>query len=201
MNQKRHNQGFTLLEVMLALALLVMISGSVFSLVKSSLESAVITETRVRNNDSKYGFLELFRRVFRGLPEGVVLYSNDAQDDELQGNILIFFGAFPVLSWGDVVIHPSDYYMIGYLAEKKEIALKRSSGEDGSESEWLPLIENVEGVTWRFYDGVEKKWLEVFDWDQPRPAVIELTMKLEYEASPTRSVFWLPTLLEPQVAA
>lgn len=195
-NQREYNLGFTLLEVMLAVALLALLSGTMIALVQSSLESAIITESIVRKNDNKYGYIELCRRLFRTLPGEVEFVAYKDHYDEYEGDNLIFYNAPHLMQWGGEVDYERYIVSMAFISregEGKQMAVKRMGRVP--ETEWFPLLENVEYAKWRYFDQESQQWLNEWGTSVFRPSAVELTLKLLDEAESTRSVFWLPPII------
>ena len=65
--------------------------------------------------------------------------------------------------------------------------------EDYDGRRWLPLVENVTALGWRFWDGDELLWVELDDWSEgdSMPALLEMTLADPWRP-PLRVVFRIP---------
>src|SRR5690606_30641101 len=70
---RRRRGGFTLMEVVVALAILAMITGSLFAILQGSVRGASQIEQVQRENDSINRFLDLCRKTFTTMPSSATL--------------------------------------------------------------------------------------------------------------------------------
>lgn len=104
-------QGFTLLEVIMGLALLALLSGMVFGVMRVSLKTAVETQKMQLENDELSRFIMLCRHTFQNLPSTAILTLKvTEQSDPVQQELTISgvpeafaFGANP-MSYKDSIL-------------------------------------------------------------------------------------------------
>jgi len=70
---RRLSGGFTLLEVVIAMILLALFSGTLFSIVKGSVQAATQIEKVQQTNDQVNRFIALCRQTFQNLPASAIL--------------------------------------------------------------------------------------------------------------------------------
>jgi uncharacterized membrane protein YgcG len=58
---------------------------------------------------------------------------------------------------------------------------------------WMPLMQNVSSLTWRFYKVADDTWVEEWD-DTNLPQLVEMNLLLAERALPIRVVFALPAV-------
>lgn len=58
---------------------------------------------------------------------------------------------------------------------------------------WMPLMQNVTSLTWRFYKVDDDTWVEEWD-DTDLPQLVEMNLLLNERTLPIRVVFALPTV-------
>lgn len=58
---------------------------------------------------------------------------------------------------------------------------------------WMPLMQNVSSLTWRFYKAADDTWVEEWD-DTNLPQLVEMNLLLAERTLPIRVVFALPTV-------
>ena len=65
--------------------------------------------------------------------------------------------------------------------------------EDEDGRRWLPLVENVTALGWRYWDADEMLWVELDDWTEgdSMPALLEMTLADPWRP-PLRVVFRIP---------
>jgi len=67
---------------------------------------------------------------------------------------------------------------------------------------WLPLLNHVTGMSWRFWDETQRDWLDEWTDSSRLPQMVELSMTDIYRTAPIRVVFDVPDhLTQPQTAA
>ena len=70
---QKSRQAFTLLEVVIALTLLTLFSGTLFSIVRGSVVAATEIEKVQQSNDQLNRFIALCRNTFQNLPSTAIL--------------------------------------------------------------------------------------------------------------------------------
>lgn len=199
--------GFTIIEVIAALALIVFLIGGVYSVgngtmvLGASMSRSRITETRITS------FAAQWREYLETLPAGIVFSAKDRA-------LLIENGTVP-FAWHRAIRR----------ADAVEFAVARRDGAAGgdflvrhlkrperptSADEYkvvaeLPLLEGIREWEWRFYEPLEKKWLS--SWDAKKRPQPPLFMRLRFAfVDDPRSfeyTFWVAndvvTLQNPQV--
>lgn len=171
--------GFTLLEVIAAMALIVFVIGGVYGLGAStmklgaSLSSSRIVETRITN------FISAWREYLESLPPGI-------RFDASARGIFIENSQVP-FAWNRA----------SRRADAVEFTLGEKSAQGGdftvrhlkrpqqpvSPDEFkliseLPILEGLRECGWQFYEPLEKKWLS--DWDSKKLPQPPLFMRLKF---------------------
>ena len=207
--------GFTLLELVIALALLTMLIGMVFGTARTSLALGN-TIVKTQNEEMLHqAFFELLNQRFTALPGNTRfdLKSTDSgshyiSDLTLQNVPLSF-------TWGgqariakavqlSTVKRRSGYLDIVLRYYENEIlkdsaaTFKTSAGDEKPMAE-IVLLEDVAYFEWRVLDGRSMEWQ--FDWDiQGRlPLQVELTMAIGAKGEEIRQIFWVPPKANPEV--
>ena len=212
---KTRIQGFTLLELMLALLLLTILVGMVFGTARTSLALGnTIVETQ--NEEMLHqAFFELLSQRFAAMP-GNTRFDLKVQDsgshyisDLTLQNVPLSF------TWGGqariakAVTLSTVKRRSGYL----DIVLSYYENEilEGSESSFgstatsnkpfaeIVLLTDVAYFEWRVLDGRSMEWQ--YDWDiQGRlPLQIELTLAIGAKGEEIRQIFWVPPKQNPEV--
>lgn len=57
---------------------------------------------------------------------------------------------------------------------------------------WMPLLDFVTGMGWRFWDEEQRDWLDLWEDDTRMPKMLELSLSDPYRPAPIRVVFDLP---------
>jgi len=206
--------GFSLLELVLAMAVFSLLMAMVFTTARTSLQLS--NEVIKAQNETmlKEAFFGLLNRHFSSLPGNTVfeLVSEDSGSHYLSD---MTFQEVPIaFSWGGtervaqaVVISPElrrDGYLdvvMGFYED--EILEGTGDTADGSlETEpfaEVVLLEDVRMFEWRVLDGRTLEW--EWDWDirGRMPLQVELTMAFGAQGDKIRQVFWIPPKQNPEV--
>ncbi len=208
--------GFTLLELVIALALLAMLVGMVFGTARTALalgNTIVVTQNEEMLHQA---FFELLSQRFSSLPGNTRLDlkvqdsgSHYISDLTLQNVPLSFtWGGQPRIAKAvqlSTVKRRSGYldivlrYYENEILEGSASTFKKSAGDEKPMAE-IVLLEDVAYFEWRVLDGRSMEWQ--YDWDvQGRlPLQLELTMAIGAKGEEIRQVFWVPPKQNPEVA-
>jgi len=193
------SSGYLLLEVLLALSILSIVVVMVFQIIQTTLRVTSeinFLQTQQRKVD---GICELLRRNFVSMPATSVFKTRNQN-----GSTELVFRYAPFnFSWtktgpkfGTVVISSrpqADGRFALSVLEESGNALE-SYVDSGIErkSDWIPLINDVEQLTWRFYNSRTGKWSS--DWPDTgaKPNLVEINLKLAGRNHMERGVFRWP---------
>lgn len=197
--------GFTLWEVMLALTLMAILTGGMFTLMQTSLEAAHELQIQERHSQSFTGFIELLRRTLRNLPATASIEGGMFQETAgVYRPKVIFREAPQAFSWGENSLFLGEtilssqpqlggLFTLGlYRATDTENRFQTDNPE--ARQRWLPLLKDLRKIQWRFYDARAGLWQEEWRDLNARPALLELNLLLPGESTISRTVFWLPPL-------
>jgi type II secretion system protein J len=193
------SSGYLLVEVLLAIAILSIVVVMVFQIIQTTLRVTSeinFLQTQQRKVD---GICELLRRNFVNMPATCLFQTRNHN-----GSTELIFRYAPFnFSWmkpgakfGTVVIasrpQPDGRLALSVLEESGN-ALE-SYVDSGIEwkSDWVPLVNDVDRLTWRFYDGRTGKWSS--DWPDTgvKPNLVEINIKLAGRNHLERGVFRWP---------
>ena len=198
-SQRVKTSGYLLLEVLLAVAVLSISVVMIFRIIQTTLKAtADITflQTQQRKVD---GISQLLRRNFESMPQTCTF-----QTRSVNGSLELIFRSAPFnFSWvtskanfGTVVIArrslPNGRLALSVLQESGDALNSYVDGSNEKKGEWFPLVDDVEQLSWRFFDGQAEKWTS--DWPNPatKPSLVELTFKLAGRNHLERCVFRWP---------
>jgi len=199
----RSKAAFTLLEVILAMALIGLILGGVYGVANATLQlgksmnDARVAETRITN------FVNQWRDYLETMPPGIQLTAGAEKVSRgSSGNLFILGGHMPFV-W-DRRLKLADAVEFGLVRNKgaKDLSLvvrhlkqpktTRAPGELTTLAE-LPILEGLKLMQWQFYEPVEKKWFT--SWDPTKRPQPPLFMKLRFSftADPREHeyTFWI----------
>lgn len=194
---------FTLIEVIMAMALIGFILSAVYGVANASLQlgksmsTARVAETRISN------FVTQWRDYFETMDPGVQLSAGlEKVARGASGNLFIAGGHMPFAWQRQLSLADAVEFGVVRNRESKDLSLMvrhfklnpkdRSSGEYNLISE-LPILEGLKQMQWQFYEPVEKKWFT--SWDpkkNPQPPLF-VKLKFAFNADPREHeyTFWV----------
>jgi len=201
----RGRRGFTLLEVVLAVAILALLAGGVTGIVRMALSStAEIEETESRTR-AFAAFFELCERSFSSLPAGASI-SRTASPAEGFASALpaeVVFREAPAafaiddhdLFFGEIALavrpQPDGDLVLGTSYRR----IDRQTGQTVPPDRWIPLLRNLRSVEWSFYDFRTGKWQAGWTDTAQRPGLVRVTIAPADGFAKQTAVFRLPPLV------
>lgn len=211
-------QGFTMLELVLAIALLGMLVGMVMSTANTSLQLGNTVVSTQNEEMMHQAFIEFLDQRFTTLP-GNTRFDVKVEDSGSQYLSTVTLQNVPLgFTWGGqervakaveltTVKRRSGLLGIVLNYYENEI-LENSAATDQTLSALskepfaqVTLLEDVRYFEWRFLDGTNLEWR--YDWDlQGRmPLQIELVMAFGAQGKEIRQIFWLTPKQNPEILA
>lgn len=205
--------GFTLLEVIAALALIMLVIGGVYGVADGALKLGVsmnkarIGEMRVSN------FVNQWRDYLENLPPGIQLSSGlEKARRGAAGNLLIENGQVPFV-WTQAVrladavefatVKGSDPKSLTLVVRHLKRLEKPTALDDYELIAELPLLTGLKEFKTQFYEPVEKRWFS--SWDPKKRARLPLFMRLEFsfltDPREHEFTFWIANDLQPLALA
>jgi len=199
----RSKAAFTLLEVVLAMALIGLILGGVYGVANGtmqlgkSMSEARVAETRITN------FVNQWRDYLETMPPGIQLTAGAEKVARgSSANLFILGGHMPFvwdrrLKLADavefgLVRNPGAKDLDLVVRHLKKPLQARSPDQLDTLAE-LPILEGLKQMQWQFYEPVEKKWFT--SWDPAKRPQPPLFMKLRFSftADPREHeyTFWI----------
>ena len=193
---------FTLFEVILALAILGILTGAVYSITFSALETSKATLAEQASGRRLEAFLRVTRDAFLGLPrEGKVQLRFSRSASGAPVPEVIFeeaVGVFgiPSLGGGSLILAARPQAdgtrtmsMLRIPKGVQGIELDRLT----SKGAWIPLLPRVERVKWSFF--ADGQWRDEWQPESGRPLAARLQMEyLDMAGSKISADFWIPPL-------
>ncbi len=207
-NRPRTNvfSAFTLLEVILSMAILAMLAASVYAITSSSISAArtaMDQQLVLRRLDA---FLRVTRNAFLNLPgQGSVSLQigkgkgGEAEPRLILGKVQGLFG-MPSLGGASLMLAAkarSDgtrtICMVRIPARLSDREL-----ETALEAPGIPLLPKVRKPHWSFFQGGD--WKEEWPDGSPRPQLVRLQLEVDEMPDPIEAIFYVPPVAAPQVA-
>ena len=204
--------GFTLIEVVLGLALMALLIGGVFAVARGSLQVASEVTENQQYSMKIYSFLELLRRSCEDMPGNgqVLLRPKDAAGIESD----IAFVEYPLaFSWAGIpagshaVVLRTTRTPNGWLESRvfyltEEMADEYLEGDRLDETAPnLRLMDQMKLLQWRVYDQAREEWVTEWEQTSKRPSLVELNVQFLDGSNPSAVVFWIPTVVNPEQIA
>jgi prepilin-type N-terminal cleavage/methylation domain-containing protein len=197
---------FTLFEVILALMILGLLSGAVYSITAAALESTKATLAEQAGSRRLEAFSRITRDAFLNLPADANLFlrfgkaASGAPVPELVFSETT--GTFGVASLGGgSLILSARPRADGTRAFSILLVPANIQGNDYDrlmdQGAWIPLLPGVEKVAWSFWR--QGEWIEEWPEGSGRPESVRL--RFEYIDLPGSVIdlqFWIPPLAPPQ---
>ncbi len=175
--------GFTLLEIMLAVAILAMMSLAIYRFVQSNL-TALRASSDANAADACYnGLRDLLTAQWQSLPSGhgamtgAPFKLNDRQRDQIQWICGAGPGLLTRYAPGEFTVSlrlqpedkKSDRLDLGFL--------RRPQGDSGIGHEtWVPLIKNVSSLQIRYFDPQLNSWIDQWTNALRLPRLVKVTV-------------------------
>jgi prepilin-type N-terminal cleavage/methylation domain-containing protein len=176
-------RGFTLLEIIMAVAILATMALAIYRFVQANLIAIRLSSETLASEARYDGLREVLAAQWQSLPSGKGALLGDAfkLNDRERDEIRWICGAGPGLmtryAAGDFVValrlqsekKESDRLDLGFLRKPKD----DSSLTNANES-WIPLIENVRSLQIRYFDVQQRGWVEKWPFSDRLPQLVQL---------------------------
>jgi len=197
MRVARRYRGFTLLEIMLAVAILGMMALAIFRFVQTNL-TALRFSSETAAADAQYdGLRDLLTTQWQNLSPlrarmiGEPFKLNDHERDEIRWNcgagpgLLTRYapGEFTVVLRLQAANDKSDQLDLGILRKPED----DSGGAEGHET-WVPLIKNVGSLEITYFDPNANAWLPRWPGGTRMPSLVKISVGRPDAADPWEAV-------------
>jgi prepilin-type N-terminal cleavage/methylation domain len=190
-------RGFTLLEIIMAVAILATMALAVYRFVQSNLVAIRLSSGAIAAEARYDGLREVLANQWQSLPSGMGALLGDAfkWNDRERDEVRWICGAGPGLmtryAAGDFVValrlqsekKDSDRLDLGFLRKPKD----DSSLTNVSES-WIPLIEDVRSLQVRYFDARLNVWVERWTDTGTLPRLVKVTVNRSDAAAPWEAI-------------
>lgn len=212
----RRAQGFTLIEVVIGLAITGMIMAAIFTVAQSATSMSTEISGAQERAMLSQSYVDLLRRTFEQTP-GNARVELRLLDKNIGGatQAEIAFHDYPLaFSWAGVEAGAKTVILriqpdpvgtlmarVMYLNEDQAEAYEENRLRDDGTISDLNLISGMQFCQWYFWDERTEEWVQ--EWDNlshpnRRPSLVNLYLKFFYEGSTGENItFWIPTMVSP----
>jgi prepilin-type N-terminal cleavage/methylation domain-containing protein len=198
----RSQRGFTLIEMMITLAVFILLAGAVFGIMTGVLQSTSALQDNQDRRDQVEALNAYFKKKLGELTPASTLVSYERGDGEglLQNGIL--FGDVTSATAIDAKSQPNGYYVLrlttltpivaeGQTAQDARQVLLQAVTTDDPSLVWSPLIKDIKTLDWKFLDYNQLPWLDVWN-NTTKPTLVEFSMQPAGDLLSTTMDFWIP---------
>jgi prepilin-type N-terminal cleavage/methylation domain-containing protein len=202
--------GFTLLEMMITLAIFVLLAAAVFGLMTGVFQSTSTLEDNQNRRDQIEALTAFMKNKLTEMPASSTLNSYIRGDGEglLQNGVI--FGTATTASAIDAKVQANGYYLLrlctlasvtsnGQPEDARQV-LQQAVTTDDPTLTWTPLIEDIKTLDWKFLDFNVTEWVDLWS-SGSKPNLVEFSMQPAGELQPTTMDFWIPKLTVMSVSA
>lgn len=201
-------RAFTLFEVVIALMILGLLSGAVYSITTAALQATKATMAEQSGMRRLEAFVRITRDAFLNLPVDAELFlrigksSAGAPVPELVFAETSGTFGMPSLGGGSMILSARPradgtraFSILRVPANIRGLEYDRFT----ESSAWVPLLPGVEKVVWLFFR--QGEWVEEWPEGSGRPESVRLLFEyIEIPGSEIGLQFWIPPLAPPQQA-
>ena len=199
---RQSGNAFTLLEMMLSVAVFVLLVTSAFSLVGATTElMSEVNEVQTQSAE-RLRFVEACRAAFDSLSSNSTVEFHYFDRGGRFDTYLSLVNAPEAFDFGlnlrDEVtrvvlaaeIQPGGFIRSGvYYMTDLDYEAAEKSDFNNIEAPFVVLIPRMRQLTWQFYDPKTRKWQQTLDGGIVT-SLAEMTMQIDSNSPPLRTVFW-----------
>jgi len=225
MNPDKHTHrsaiaGFSLFEIAVALTILGLISGAIFSILWQAGETASEIRELDRREEEVARFVHLLRETIEHLPEEGTLEMVPAEETASGYPELKIGNSSTAFTFGEIVgsaeecilslrpgaTTPEGEPTFDLAISRAEFAPEDTTGsgmalrvseEDFLQADeegryWMPLLTGITAASWAYWDEDQKTWLDEWTDDSKLPPLLAFSIDDTYRPAPLRLVFEVP---------
>jgi hypothetical protein len=195
--------GFTLLEMMITLAIFILLAAAVFGIMMGVLQGTSSLQDN-QNHRDQIGALNAFLKKRLGeMPAAGTLVSYQRGDGEGLVQNGIIFGTVNLATAIDAKLQANGYYTLRLASFATDAApnqppdarqtLQQSVTTDDPTLIWTTLVTDIRNLDWKFLDFNQTVWVELWG-STSKPNLVEFSMQPAGDLQPTTMDFWLPQI-------
>jgi prepilin-type N-terminal cleavage/methylation domain-containing protein len=196
-------RGFTLMEMMITLAIFILLAAAVFGLMTGVLQSTSTLQDNQNRRDQIESLNAFLKNKLSEMPATGTLSSYQRGDGEGLVQNGIIFGTATLATAVDATPQANGYYALrlttlagvtlnGQSQDARQTLLQLVTTDDPS-LVWTPLITDIKTLDWKFEQFNVTPWVDLWN-SPPNPNLVEFSMQPTGETQPTTMDFWIPTI-------
>ena len=208
--KKIRGRGFTLLEMMITLAIFILLAAAVFGLMTGVLQSTSTLQDNSNRRDQIEALGAYLKNQLGSMPATGTLASYQRGDGEGLTQNGIIFGNNDRATAIDAKIQPNGYYALrltsysagtgqGQPQDARQV-LQQAVTTDDPTLTWAPLIGDIKTLAWKFQDFNVTQWVDLWGGGT-KPNLVEFSLQTGGDLQPTTMDFWLPKIESPHRGA
>jgi len=190
-------RGFTLLEIIMAVAILATMAIAIYRFVQSNMVAIRLSSDAIAADARYDGLREILAQEWQRLPPGKgallgdAFKLNDRERDEVRWICSAGPGLMTRYASGDFVValrlqsakNDSDRYDLGFLRKPVDDSSLTNANET-----WVPLIEGVRALQVRYFDPRLNVWVEKWTDTGTLPRLVKVTVNRSDAAAPWEAI-------------
>jgi len=197
--------GFTLLEMMITLAIFLLLAAAVFGILTGVLQTSSSLQDNQNRRDQTVSLNAFLKKKLGEMSAQSVLISYKRGDGEglLQNGII--FGQDEMVTAIDAKIQANGYYTLRFAAYDPAMMPNGSSASpetifydaianDNTSVNWKPLIRDIKTLDWKFQDLNSTQWFDQWSNAGAKPNLVEFSMQGAGDLQPSTMDFWIPRI-------
>ncbi len=205
-------RAFTIIEVVLAIALIGLLMTGIFSVQKGAMDVSREVLTREAKTLRVHAFCELLRKTYEQMPGNSKVslqFIGGIKSDLME----VAFTDYPLaFSWPGVVAGSKTVLFrterspagglqatILYLEDEQAQAYLENRLDESKAVGRLTILDTIDTLTWSFYNEQTDAW--EYEWpitNNRRPTFVKLDLRFVDQRDPISVMFWIPTMVNPQ---
>lgn len=189
----------TLLEVILALAVLAMLAATVFLMVETTMRATVIIQESWTRQQQIDRLTYLCRHTFRNLPRSATITGGVEDVDGKEMPVLTFKNLPGLEVFGSSGQNEEEISLMGiprlgggYHLAVRILTPPPEGRLDEPTEDYITLIQDLAVLEWRFFQTGDEEWRYEWTDEQSRPSLIQLVLMAIEESRTNRATFWIP---------
>jgi len=189
-------RGFTLLEIIMAVAILATMAMAIYRFVQSNMVAIRLSSEAIVSEARYDGLREILAQQWQSLPSGKGALLGDAfklsdrERDEVRWICSAGPGLMTRYASGDFVValrlqsgKKNDHYDLGFLRKPRNDSAITNANES-----WVPLIEDVRALQIRYFDARLNVWVEKWTDAGTLPRLVKVMVDRSDAVAPWEAI-------------